>query len=166
MEIAAVSEHCAIREVSVTAYIVPTDSPESDGTLEWDKTTLVLVHVQVGGKTGIGYTYAHIAAAELIRGTLAPLLRGKDPTDVPACWSAMRHAIRNLGRPGICSMAIAAVDSAVWDLKAKLLNLPLVSLLGADQPSVEIYGSGGFTSYSIGQLQKQLGDWAARILKP
>jgi L-alanine-DL-glutamate epimerase-like enolase superfamily enzyme len=80
--------------------------------------------------------------------------------NVPACWAAMRHAIRNLGRPGICSMAIAAVDSALWDLKAKLLNIPLVSLLGAAQPSVEIYGSGGFTSYSIDQLQKQLAGWA------
>jgi|SRR5665213_2965493 len=165
MEIAVVSEHYAIREVSVTAYIVPTDSPESDGTLEWDKTTLVLVHVQAGGKTGIGYTYADIAAADFIKGTLAPLMREKDPMDVPACWSAMRHAIRNLGRPGICSMAIAAVDSAMWDLKAQLLNLPLSSLLGADQSSVEIYGSGGFTSYSIGQLQKELGDWASQGIK-
>ena len=84
---------------------------------------------------------------------------------VPACWSEMRHAIRNLGRPGICSMAIAAVDSALWDLKAKLLNLPLVSLLGAAQPSVEIYGSGGFTSYSVEQLQKQLGGWVEQGIK-
>ena len=84
---------------------------------------------------------------------------------VPACWSEMRHAIRNLGRPGICSMAIAAVDSALWDLKAKLLDLPLVSLLGAAQPSVEIYGSGGFTSYSIEQLQKQLGGWVEQGIK-
>lgn len=160
-----VSKNCGIRELSVTAYTVPTDSPESDGTLEWDKTSLVLVHVQAGGKTGIGYTYADIAAAKLIKDTLAPLLLGKDPMDVPACWSAMRHAIRNLGRPGISSMAIAAVDSAVWDLKARLLHLPLVSLLGADQPSVEIYGSGGFTSYSIGQLQKELGEWASQGIR-
>ena len=84
---------------------------------------------------------------------------------VPARWSEMRHAIRNLGRPGICSMAIAAVDTALWDLKAKLLNLPLVSLLGMAQPSVEIYGSGGFTSYTIDQLQKQLGGWVEQGIK-
>jgi len=84
---------------------------------------------------------------------------------VPTCWSAMRHAIRNLGRPGICSMAIAAVDSALWDLKAKLLDLSLVSLLGAAQPSIEVYGSGGFTSYSIEQLQKQLGGWVEQGIK-
>lgn len=152
-------EIAVIREMSVAAYTVPTDYPESDGTLTWDKTTLVVVNVSAGDKIGIGYTYADRATAQLIDGTLRSLIRGKDVMSVPACWSAMRHAIRNLGRPGMCSMAIAAVDTALWDLKAKLLNLPLVSLLGAVQPSVEVYGSGGFTSYSIDQLQQQLGSW-------
>lgn len=149
-----------IRALSVMAYTVPTDFPESDGTLEWDKTTLVLVQASSGDKTGIGYTYADLATAKLIESTLLPLIQGADSMNVPASWAAMVNAIRNLGRPGICSMAIAAVDSALWDLKAKLMNIPLVSLLGPAQSSVEIYGSGGFTSYSIDQLQKQLGGWA------
>ena len=75
-----------------------------------------------GDQQGIGYTYADVATAHLIHDTLLPLVRGKDAMNIPACWSAMRHAIRNLGRPGICSMAISAVDSALWDLKAKLLE--------------------------------------------
>ncbi|MGA9882987.1 MAG: enolase C-terminal domain-like protein [Candidatus Acidiferrales bacterium] len=153
---------CALQEMHVSAYTVPTDLPESDGTLQWDKTTLVLVEAHAADKVGIGYTYADVATASLIKDVLIPLLHGKDALDVPACWSAMRHAIRNLGRPGICSMGIAAVDTALWDLKAKVLNLPLVSLLGAAQPSVKIYGSGGFTSYSIEQLQTQLGGWAGQ----
>ncbi len=155
----------SIRNLSVSAYTVPTDFPESDGTLAWNTTTLVLVHASAAYKVGIGYTYADLATAELISHTLIPVLQGKDGMAVPACWSAMRHAIRNLGRPGICSMAIAAVDSALWDLKAKLLNLPLVTLLGEAQPSVEIYGSGGFTSYSTDQLQKQLAGWAEQGIK-
>ena len=159
------SDVCKVREISVSAYTVPTDFPESDGTLAWDKTTIVLVSASAGDKVGIGYTYANVATAQLINDTLLPLVRGKDAMSVPACWSEMRHAIRNLGRPGICSMAIAAVDSALWDLKAKLLNLPLVSLLGAAQPSVEVYGSGGFTSYSVEQLQKQLGGWVEQGIK-
>src|ERR671939_151301 len=73
----------------------------------------------------------------------------------------MVKAIRNLGRPGICSMAIAAVDVALWDLKAHLLDLPLVTLLGAVREGVPIYGSGGFTSYPAEQLQEQLGGWVA-----
>lgn len=159
------AETSKIREVSVAAYTVPTDFPESDGTLAWNQTTIVLVNACAGDKVGIGYTYANVATAQLINSTLLPLVRGKDAMSVPACWSEMRHAIRNLGRPGICSMAIAAVDSALWDLKAKLLNLPLVSLLGTAQSSVEIYGSGGFTSYSIEQLQKQLGGWVEQGIK-
>lgn len=149
----------AIQTVSVSAYTVPTDFPESDGTLAWDKTTIVVVQVSAGNHTGLGYTYADLATARLIDSTLKLTLAGKDAMNVPECWAAMRHAIRNLGRPGICSMAIAAVDAALWDLKARILGVPLTHLLGAAQHSVEIYGSGGFTSYSIEQLRKQLGGW-------
>lgn len=148
-----------IRDLSVAAYTVPTDFPESDGTLAWQATTIVLVHAEAGGQTGLGYTYADVATGQLIARTLVPLVRGRSAMDIPGCWSAMRHAIRNLGRPGICSMGIAAVDAALWDLKAKLLGLPLVSLLGAAHAGIPIYGSGGFTTYSIPQLQAQLGGW-------
>jgi L-alanine-DL-glutamate epimerase-like enolase superfamily enzyme len=51
----------------------------------------------------------------------------------------MLTAIRNQGRPGICSMAIAAVDNALWDLKAQLLRLPLVSLLGQVRAAVPVH---------------------------
>ena len=98
---------------------------------------------------------------EVYAETLIPLVRGRNAMDIPGCWSVMRHGIRNLGRPGICSMAMAAVDVALWDLKAKLLGVPLVTLLGAAQPGVPVYGSGGFTSYSIPQLQAQLAGWVA-----
>jgi L-alanine-DL-glutamate epimerase-like enolase superfamily enzyme len=79
---------------------------------------------------------------------------------VTAAWAAMRHSIRNLGRPGIVSMAIAAVDTALWDLKARVLDVPLVTLLGQVHAGVPVYGSGGFTSYPLDRLERQLGDWA------
>jgi L-alanine-DL-glutamate epimerase-like enolase superfamily enzyme len=78
---------------------------------------------------------------------------------VPDCWIAMVRAIRNQGRPGICSMAIAAVDTALWDLKARLLGVPLATLFGLVRDSVPLYGSGGFTNYSIPDLQRQLAGW-------
>jgi L-alanine-DL-glutamate epimerase-like enolase superfamily enzyme len=109
----------------------------------------------------LGYTYANTAAARLIRDTLADLVVGRDAMAVPGVWAAMVHAIRNFGRPGITSMAIAGVDAALWDLKARLLDLPLVTLLGAVRDSVPVYGSGGFTSYSVPQLQEQCSRWAA-----
>lgn len=153
------SPDIAIERVDVSAYTVPADQPESDGTLEWDSTTMVLVEILAGGKRGLGYTYADTATAVLIRDTLAPLVHGCDAMDVPSAWHSMVRAIRNLGRPGIASMAIAAVDVALWDLKARLLDLPLAKLLGLMRARVPIYGSGGFTSYSVERLREQFGGW-------
>ncbi|MEO7560856.1 MAG: enolase C-terminal domain-like protein [Nitrosospira sp.] len=150
-----------IAEVRVSAFTIPTATPESDGTFEWNATTLVVVEIDGGGKTGIGFTYADTATAKLIHDMLADIVIGRHALDVGDCWNAMVAAIRNLGRPGICSMAIAAVDNALWDLKARILGLPLVSLLGPVRTAVRIYGSGGFTSYSLAELQKQLAGWAS-----
>ncbi len=151
----------AIERLDVSAYTIPTDAPEADGTYAWDKTTLVVVEASAGGKRGLGYTYADVATATLIKKELEGVVKGQDAMAVPGCWIAMVRAIRNLGRPGISSMAISAVDSALWDLKARLLDLPLVTLLGAVREEAPVYGSGGFTSYSQEQLQKQLSDWVA-----
>jgi L-alanine-DL-glutamate epimerase-like enolase superfamily enzyme len=145
--------------MEVGAYTVPTDFPESDGTLEWNATTLVLVHAYGGDRVGLGYTYADSATATLIRDLLSEVVRGHDAMAPAASWNAMVSRIRNLGRPGIASMAISAVDIALWDLKARLLNVPLLSLFGAVRNSVPIYGSGGFTSYTDRQLQRQLTGW-------
>jgi L-alanine-DL-glutamate epimerase-like enolase superfamily enzyme len=138
---------------------VPTDFPESDGTFEWNSTTLVLVRSFAGNKQGLGYTYADTATATLIHDLLSPAVKGQDAMAPNANWNAMVRRTRNLGRPGVVSMAISAVDIALWDLKARLLNLPLITLLGAVRESVPIYGSGGFTSYSDSQLAHQFADW-------
>ena len=150
-----------IRRLVVSAYTVPTDIPESDGTYAWDSTTLVLVEVTAGNVQGLGYTYADTATAQLIKDKLAEVVLGCDAMAVPGIWAAMVAAIRNLGRPGIASMAIAAVDAALWDVKARLLGVPLVTLLGAVRDSVPVYGSGGFTSYTVEQLQEQCSHWVA-----
>jgi L-alanine-DL-glutamate epimerase-like enolase superfamily enzyme len=153
--------HAKVEDTHVSAYTVPTDLPESDGTLAWDKTTIVVVEVRSRDTRGLGYSYADLSTANLIRDRLGHVIRGKNVMDVSGCWFAMVSAIRNLGRPGIGSMAISAVDIALWDLKARLLGVPLVTLLGAVRDEVPVYGSGGFTSYSIEQLQSQLAGWAS-----
>lgn len=154
-----------IERVDVSAYKIPTDFPEADGTYSWDATTLVLVEVTAGGKCGVGYTYADTATSEMIRSLLARVVIGHDAMAVPALWQDMIHAIRNLGRPGVSSMAIAAVDSALWDLKCRLLDLPLATLLGAARLDVPVYGSGGFTSYPIDRLQRQFAGWAQQGIR-
>jgi L-alanine-DL-glutamate epimerase-like enolase superfamily enzyme len=148
-----------IEGIDVAAYTVPTASPESDGTLEWDSTTLVVVRARAANVESLGYTYADTATAKLIDDKLAGVVKGRDALAVADCWHAMVRSIRNLGRPGIASMAISAVDNALWDLKARLLDVPLVRLLGQVRPNVPVYGSGGFTSYSSAQLAEQLRGW-------
>ena len=142
-------ERIPIWRIAVSMSRIATDFPESDGTLEWDSTTIVLVEATAGNQTGIGYTYADDATAQLIRGLLAKEVEGRDALSIPECWQAMTRRIRNLGRPGIASMAISAVDIALWDLKARLLNLPLAKLLGTAQESVAIYASGVFTPKEV-----------------
>jgi L-alanine-DL-glutamate epimerase-like enolase superfamily enzyme len=149
-----------IQRVTAEAFRVPTDAPESDGTFEWHDTTIVVVHATAGGASGIGYSYTSAAAAGLVEHLLADVVRGRDAVDVEASYDAMFRAVRNLGRQGLAATAISAVDTALWDLKARLLDVPLVSLLGAARPAVPVYGSGGFTSYSIERLMDQLGGWA------
>src|ERR1051326_759731 len=158
---ANISTPIPVGSVRVSAYTVPTDFPESDGTLEWQRTTLVLVETTAAGKSGMGYTYADSATAALIHDTLAEAVTGLDALSPPGAYAAMWRRIRNLGRPGICSMAISAVDCALWDLKARILNVPLVTLLGPLREAAPAYGSGGFTSYSDHQLSEQLSGWVS-----
>jgi L-alanine-DL-glutamate epimerase-like enolase superfamily enzyme len=153
------SSSVPIKEVDVSTYTIPTDFPESDGTLEWDRTTIVIVTVSGGNQVGIGYTYADEATAALIHDTLRPVILGANGLSPQAIYMAGWRRIRNLGRPGICSMAISAVDCAIWDLKARLLGIPLVRLLGQVRKGAPVYGSGGFTSYSDKQLADQLAGW-------
>jgi L-alanine-DL-glutamate epimerase-like enolase superfamily enzyme len=149
-----------VESVAVSAYTIPTDEPESDGTLEWDSTTIVVVEAHAGGETGLGYTYGPKAVGAVVEELLAEVVRGADAGALAEVWHAMGARLRNAGRPGIGFMAVAAVDVALWDLKARLLDLPLVDLLPRAHVAVPIYGSGGFCSYSLERLTEQLGGWA------
>lgn len=159
----ASNTHAAIDGISVRACTIPTDGPdgkESDGTLEWSSTTMVLVEVRAGDCVGLGYTYSDVAAAKLIESKLASAVKGKNPMLVPAIWHELNHKLRNAGRPGIGAMALSAVDVALWDLKSRLLKLPLYQAIGAFHEAVPVYGSGGFCNYPLDRLAKQVSDWA------
>jgi L-alanine-DL-glutamate epimerase-like enolase superfamily enzyme len=152
----------AIRRVAARAFEVPTDQPEADGTLSWDKTTMVLVEIEAGGATGIGYTYADASLVPLIAGKLAAIAQERDAFDIAGIDAALWRGVRNLGRSGLAATAISAIDIALWDLKAKLLDLPLAKLLGRRRDRARIYGSGGFTSYSDDTLRRQLAGWVEK----
>lgn len=98
----------------------------------------------------------------MARDQLADVVTGADALDVPATAEIMARAVRNVGRPGLVATAIRAVDLALWDLKARLLGLPLCRLLGRARERVPVYGSGGFTSYDDDRTRSQLEHWTAQ----
>jgi L-alanine-DL-glutamate epimerase-like enolase superfamily enzyme len=145
--------------VDVSAFTVPTDAPESDGTLEWESTTVVVVEARSGKTSGLGWTYAPEAAAQLVHELIAKVVQGRSVEELARIWLDVGKHLRNVGRPGLGYCALSAVDLALWDLKARLLGVPLVSLLPATRGHVPIYGSGGFCSYSLPRLEEQLRAW-------
>jgi L-alanine-DL-glutamate epimerase-like enolase superfamily enzyme len=156
--------------VSCRFYSVPTkgfgvEQAETDGTARWDSTGVLIVAVEAAGQTGLGYAYTAPAALAVARDILVSQVMGQDAFDTGRAFWAMAGAVRNSGWPGIAASAISAMDLAIHDLKCKLLGVSLVQLLGGARPRVMAYGSGGFTSYSVRQLQEQLGAWAENGLR-
>lgn len=154
------SHEAKITGAEVRVYRIPTDAPEADGTYSWDQTTMILVELASGSTKGIGYTYGGKAVATVANTLLEKTVNGKEAWRHAAILSDMRGAVRNDGETGISAMAIAAIDNALWDLRARLVNVPLVNLLGRVRDCIPVYGSGGFTSYNDAQLAGQLGGWA------
>ena len=147
---------------SVSLYTIPTDAPEADGTFAWDSTTMVLVELECGETHALGYTYADAGTAAAAHKLLKEVVLGSDPFRHAATLQRMLRHIRNLGETGIASMAVSAIDNALWDLRARLLDIPLVSLFGQVRTGIPVYGSGGFTTYTDKQLSDQLGGWASQ----
>lgn len=149
-----------VADLRTAVYRIPTDRPEADGTISWDATTLVVVEaVADSGRRGLGFSYCAAAAASVVHDVLTPIVCGTHLTDLPRTWTRMVAAVRNIGRQGIAAIAIAAVDIALWDLRARLDDKPVVALLGRQRAAVPIYGSGGFTSYTDQELARQLAGW-------
>lgn len=154
-------EHIAIKKLDVSVYKIPTNTPEADGTIEWDSTTMVFVKVFAADECGIGYSYAPMASASVVFSKLRQLVVQKNAMDITGIHHLMVREIRNSGNTGIAMMAVSAVDNALWDLKAKLLGLPLCDLLGKALDKMLVYGSGGFTSYTDDELREQFSGWEA-----
>ena len=150
-----------IHNTRAAAFTIPTDSPEADGTFAWKSTTLVLVEMEADGQQGLGYTYSHAVVAALARDLLQTTVEGADPFATTSIFEKIRVLQRNYGSEGLAATALSAIDMAVWDLKAKLLNQPLVNLLGRVRECAPVYGSGGFTTYTDAQLEAQLSGWVS-----
>lgn len=145
-----------IDDVKVHFFKIPTVSPsECDGTLCWDSTGLLVVEVQTQDFLGVGYTYTDEAAKALVKTRFAPLLKSNDPSHIQKAMQVLFVEARNIGHQGIVAAALSALDIALWDLKAKLLQIPLSDLLGRHSEKILGYWSGGFTSYSTQDFEKE-----------
>ena len=154
-----------VEDMTAHAFEIPTDGPdgwEQDGTLTWSSTVLILVEARAAGSRGIGYTYGDVSVAALVESKLASAVTGADALAPPAAWRKMSAQLRNAGQPGPGAMAMSAVDIALWDLKARLLDQPLYRVLPTFRDEVAIYGSGGFTNYPLQRLTAQVSEWAAQ----
>ncbi len=87
MAVTAVRPDVPVERLEVAAFVVPTDAPESDGTLAWDSTTLVIVELEAAGARGLGYTYADAGAAIVAR-RLRDCVVGRDAMDARSRTSA------------------------------------------------------------------------------
>jgi L-alanine-DL-glutamate epimerase-like enolase superfamily enzyme len=99
------------------------------------------------GDTGLGYTYTvgdigGAAVQSLLERDLAPLLKGADPREIDALWERMWWHLHFVGRGGLAAFAMAAVDIALWDMRARREDLPLWRALGGESPKVAAYAGG------------------------
>ena len=139
----------SVKKVEVSAYTIPTDAPEGDGTLQWDSTTLVVCEIQAADYIGLGYTYGNKATASVADDLASKCLVGQSALEIPRLHESMLQQVRNDGSRGIASMAISALDIALWDLKAKVLGCSLIDLIGAANA-----GRGGLWKRRIYHVQQ------------
>jgi hypothetical protein len=103
-----------VERLDVSSYRIPTDSHESDGTLAWDSTTLVLVTAHADGYTGIGYTYGGPSVGTVVSGKLAGVVTGNDALRPATSWAAMQHAVRFRRWISRCGTSTPAWWSCRW----------------------------------------------------
>lgn len=112
------------------------------------------------GKEGLGYTYTvgktgGSAVLAMLQDDLVPMLVGEDPRCIERLWDQMWWRLHYVGRGGIASFAISAVDIALWDLKARLAGEPLWRLLGGHANRAKVYAGGIDLELSLDQLARQ-----------
>jgi L-alanine-DL-glutamate epimerase-like enolase superfamily enzyme len=129
------------------------------GIHDYETTENVLLELDVGDATGIGYAFAFLPRqAEAIRAMvvdLAETLVGRSVDDVRAVWGELWRRINFVGQSGVSTMALATVDMALWDLLAQRAGMPLYRMLGAVTDSLPVYASGGWHTYSPDELVEE-----------
>jgi len=155
-----------IKKIDVHLVSTPISAGYTDATRKVEMIGYTVVRITTDqGLEGIGVTYHEVggeATRELILRNMAPKLIDRDPLETEAIWQEIFHYLRGVGRKGLMYGALSAVDTALWDLKGKIVGLPLYKLLGGNRTSIPVYASGGWTSFSDEQLVDEMKSMVAR----
>ena len=157
-----------IEGIDTGYYRLPLEAMGDAGHGAIDSEEIITVKLRAGGLEGHGYAYTigrgGRAAHALIQHDLEPLLVGRDATDIAALWDLMWKRLLYVGRGGLASFAIAALDIALWDLRGLAAGKPLYRLLNAPAREIPAYGSGVDLPKPMDDLLKQTEGFLARGL--
>lgn len=157
-----------IERIETTYYRLPLEAVGDAGHGLINSEELITLRLYAEGLIGHGYTYTigrgGRAVQALIDYDLASLLQGQDATDIEGLWNLMWQRLLYVGRGGLASFAIAAIDIALWDLRGLHEAKPLYALLGAEARSIPAYGSGVDLPKPLPELLKQVESFMERGL--
>lgn len=149
-----------IKDVKVHLVSMPVTGGFADATRKVETIGYTIVRLTTeDGIEGFGVTYHEVggeATKLLIEKNIAPRILGKDPFETEIIWQDLFQYLRGVGRKGLMFCALSAVDIALWDLKGKIVDMPLYRLFGGNQTKVPVYGSGGWTSYDDDELVEEM----------
>jgi L-alanine-DL-glutamate epimerase-like enolase superfamily enzyme len=152
-----------IQEVEARTVVIPLDRVTRIARRDLPARHYTFARVHgTNGETGIGFAVAGAPATSILREWIAPRLRNKQLEQTERLWDELYHELLLIGRRGAAIRALSAVDIALWDLKAKLLGLPLAQLLGVYQDPVPAYASGGYYIEGAGirDLEREVAGYA------
>src|SRR5213075_500152 len=149
----AIVERVEILQVDLAPKVVRTDAIQSFVTQE---TPIVRIRCE-DGATGVGYTYTigtgGSSVVALLRDHLAPNLIGRDPDCIEAIWKDLFFHTHATAIGAITSLALAAIDTALWDLRCRRANLPLWKAAGGAKAAIPVYTTeGGWLHHSAQQI--------------
>jgi L-alanine-DL-glutamate epimerase-like enolase superfamily enzyme len=155
-----------IRQLTLSHVVLPLPMPVSDAKVLTGRqkplTETVLLFVEVTteqGHEGMGFSYSKRAGGPAQYAHLkeiAEVAIGQDPSDIAKIYESLMWAGASVGRSGVATQAVAALDVALWDLKARRAELPLAKLLGAHRDSCQVYNtSGGFLQASVEEIKER-----------
>ena len=149
-----------IEKVEALAVSIPLQNAVSDAVRTITHRDHLMVHIHTsGGLIGTGFTLGYdgsLAMVSMVDTIFRPMLLGANVCDTELLWAEMYRQSIQAGRRGAALRAISAIDIALWDIRGKAANMPVMDLLGVYSRKLRCYATGGY--YRAGQTHNELAD--------